>query len=434
MKPEKNNTFCAFPFFQLALKDWNHGAIYSAAPCCNSIRPENQDPLLLKNQLRTFTHEEIFHSPVMKELRNSMLEGKRHSACTTCWKMEDSGVESYRMHSKTDYTLTEERLKDPQLTCIDFSFGDNCNLRCRMCQPGLSNKLRIDFKQFNKLKVDTSGIEGFEFDEQKRDRIDWLKEKSENEVLYFPEQSWQWTNILNNIHKLTQLKAAGGETTLTKPFLEFIDKAIEINHAKNVKLMFHTNATKFTDNLLEKLSQFKALELNFSLDSYGKNYEYIRYPMTWTALDKSVKNFFEQTKHSNTKVRIQFTNVLSVLNAFNMHEIYNYWKEIKSLYPHASFDFWVDFIWPERKYINIKFLSKELKLELIDYYKQTFEGYDYPIKHIIQYLEKNLNFEITDQHRKDMLREITLFDQVRSQNYKDYLDPRICKFLETEIK
>lgn len=434
MKPEKTNTYCNFPFFQIALKKWNEGSIFSAAPCCNAIRPGHDDPLELNDKISELTHEEIFHSSVMKDLRQSMLDGKRHSACTTCWKMEDNGIQSYRMHSFADYEITDKHQEDPQLTCIDFSFGDNCNLRCRMCQPGLSNKLRIDYKHFKKINADTNDIEGFERNVQMEDRQHWLKDKSEHAVLYWPEQSWQWENILDNIHKLTQIKAAGGETTITKPFIEFIDKAIEVDHAKNVSLNFHTNATKFTDDLLEKLRQFKALELNFSIDSYGKNYEYIRYPMTWPALDKSIRNFFEKTKDSDIKVGIQFTNVLSSLNAFNIHEIYNYWKEIKSLYPHSNFSFWVDFIWPERKFTNVKFLSKEIKLELIDYYTKTFEDYEYPISHIIQYLQTHLDFKVTDQHRKDMLREIVLFDQARSQHYRDYIDPRICKFLETEIK
>jgi len=433
MKPEKNNTFCTYPFFQIALKDWNKGQIYSAAPCCNSIRPENIDPLNLEDQISTLTHEEIFNSDVMKELRQNMIKGKRHDACTTCWKMEDAGITSYRLHSKSEI-ITEEMLLDPKLTCIDFSFGENCNLRCRMCQPSLSNKLRIDYKNFYKLKLDTTGIQGFELNDEFDDRVKWLEEKSENEVLYWSEESWQFNNILDNITKIKKLKAAGGETTLTKPFLRFIDKAIEGDHAKNVTLMFHTNATKFTDDLLDKLIQFESLELNFSIDSYGKNYEYVRFPMTWNALDKSLKNFFERTKQSNVKVRIQFTNVLSVLNAFNIHEIYSYWQEIKNMYPHIIFDFWVDFIWPEKKYINVKFLTKELKIELINYYTQTFKNHTYPIKHIIEYLEKNLNFEINDQNRKDMLREILLFDKSRNQDYKDYLDHRICKFLETEIK
>jgi hypothetical protein len=433
MKPEKDNTFCYYPFFQLALKKWSSKGIETAAPCCNSIRPENDNPLNLNSKLHEMTHEEIFRSPVMNDLRQSMIKGERHPACTTCWKMEDKGIVSYRLHSGADYEITQSHIETPKLTCIDFSFGDNCNLRCRMCQPGLSNKLRIDYKHFFFNNLDTNDIQGFELISDDKDA--WIKKNSEHDVLYWPNDSWQWKTILYNIKNLTQLKAAGGETTITKPFIEFIDKAIEVDHAKNVSLNFHTNATKFNDDLLEKLVKFKALDLNFSIDSYGKNYEYIRYPMTWKALDKSIRNFFDKVKDNNINVSVQFTNVLSCLNAFNIHEIYNYWLDIKREYQdYVSLNFWVDFIWPQDKHISVKFLSKDLKLELIDYYKNLFGGHVYPIQHIIKFLENHVELPITDSHRKNMLREISLFDKSRNQSYKDYLDYRIINFLETEIK
>lgn len=433
MKPEKNNTFCYYPFFQLALKNWGPNGIESAAPCCNSIRPENDNPLELNFKLQSMTHEGIFHSPVMHRLRESMLKGEKHPACTTCWKMEDNGIVSYRFYSGADYEITQEHLLNPKLTCIDFSFGDNCNLRCRMCVPGLSNKLRIDYKYFAENDLDSNDIQGF--NRNVFEIKEWMEKDSEQNVLYWPNDSWQWKNILDNIQNITQIKAAGGETTITKPFTEFIDRAIEIDHAKNVTLNFHTNATKFNDTLLEKLVQFKSLELNFSIDSYGKNYEYIRYPMTWKALDKSIRNFFDKVKDSNTNVNVQFTNVLSCLNAFNIHEIYNYWIDIKREYQdYVSMNFWIDFIWPQDKHISVKFLSKDLKLELIEYYKNLFGGHVYPIQHIIKFLENHVEFPITDKHRKNMLREISLFDKSRNQHYKDYLDYRIINFLETEIK
>jgi hypothetical protein len=433
MKPEKNNTFCYYPFYQVALKTWDHRGFVNAAPCCNAIRPENTDPLNLNSKIENLTHEEVFNSPAMQELRESMLNGEKHSACATCWKMEDKGIVSYRTYSNIDYELTEDKLTDPELTCIDFNFGDNCNLRCRMCQPGLSNKLRLDYKFFRKNNLDTHGIQGYEPDVLLDYREQWKAENSEHEVLSWPDESTQWDNILNNIHKLTQIRAAGGETTITKPFVEFIDKAIEVDHAKNVTLNFHTNATKFTDEFLNKLFKFKCLDLNFSIDSYGKNYEYIRYPMPWKTVDKSIRKFFEKSKFSTTKITVQCTNVLSSINAFNIPEIYRYWNELKKEYPNVTFNFWVDFIWPESKFTNVKFLSREIKLELIDLYTKTFGETAYGISHIIDYLKNNLDFEVTDTHRADMLRELVVFDQARNQTYRDYIDARIINFLETKI-
>lgn len=440
MKPEKNNTFCYYPFYQLALKQWDPiTGINNAAPCCNAIRPENDDPLGILNKVKSLTAKEIFYSPVMNDIRTSMLNGEKHSACTTCWKIEERGSASYRLYSSSDEKFDREeeslnqQLSDPKLTCIDFGFGDNCNLRCRMCTPGLSNKLRKDYKYFSTNNLDSSGIDGFE-DKKELYKIKWKKEDSEHAVLSWPKKSFQWDNIIDNIHEIKKIRATGGETTISKPFIEFIDTAIEKGVAKDIYLDFHTNATKFTDELIDKLLQFKGMHLHFSIDSSGKNYEYIRYPMTWNALNKSIINFLEKTRGKSLEIRIQFTNVLSVLNAFDLGSLYDYFKNLSASYTNIQFDFWVDFIWPEKKYINVKFLSSELKQELIELYKTLFADDQNSISHIISFLEQHKNYPTTDLDRKNMLREIQIFDQSRNQHYKDYLNQKIIDFLETEIK
>ena len=150
MEPSKDNTFCWHPFKQLAIKEWNSGSIGNATPCCNMIRPESPDPMGVKTKLRTVkpTAKEIFHGEEMAGLRSAMLAGERHSACDVCWRMEDRGAGSYRLSEiKED---SPQLITDPQLQVIDFSFGENCNLRCRICMPGLSNKLRLDYRYFLK--------------------------------------------------------------------------------------------------------------------------------------------------------------------------------------------------------------------------------------------------------------------------------------------
>lgn len=443
MKPEKTNTFCYYPFYQIALKQWDKQGIVNAAPCCNAIRPWNVDPLKLNNKIQTVTAKDIFHGSEMSSIREDMLNNKRNPACQTCWKMEDEGSTSYRLYSKPDEALEttpdeepdfSSMIDNPELICIDFGFGDNCNLRCRMCQPGLSNKLRKDYKYFVENDSDTSGIVGFDY--VLHPVRDWREKNSEHSVLYWPDDSFQWKSITDNIQTLRKIRATGGETTISKPFIEFLDKAIEKDVAKQIALDFHTNATKFTDDLISKLLQFKAMYLHFSIDSYGKNYEYIRYPMTWKALDASVFNLLDKTSESTAAIKIQFTIVISALNAFNVAEIHNYYAALKKKYHWITFDFWIDFLWPEDKFINIKFLPRELKQELIDYLKETFEynRTNAEYSHIVSFLEANLDLEIVESHRQNMLREIVLFDNARNQKYRDYLDPRICKFLETPIK
>ena len=448
MKPSKHNTFCYYPFQQITLKNWAKGiGILSAAPCCNTVNANNLDPLGILKDYRqkklTPTAKQIFHSAQMQELRSSMIKGKRHSACEICWKMEDKNTQnpsSYRLYSSPvpDFSIT-----NPQMRSIDFGLGEQCNLRCRMCVPMLSNQLRKDHRYFSEHNLDVSGIQGFE--PMNPNSVN-LQKNSHTLVKYF-DHGEQWKDILLNINDLREIKATGGETTITEPFNQLIDFAIEKDSAKNIDLNFHSNCTKFTNRLVNKLKKFKSISVECSIDSTDKNYEYIRYPMSWNKLTASLENLV-----SNKEVpisQINFTVVMTSLNAFHMQSLWNYQFSLWEKYKHIRhYNFFIDLVKPENKFTNVKFLTPELKQQLIDLYsdiqssstQRTYDEYnnsycdlDPKLQVSIDYLKSCLDYQPSDQDRKNMLREITVFDQSRNQSYRDYLDFRIIKYLETPL-
>jgi hypothetical protein len=437
MEPSKDNTFCWHPFRQLALKEWTDTGISNATPCCNMIRPESPDPLGIKLKLETIkpTAKEIFHGEEMAELRSAMLSGERHSACDVCWRMEDRGANSYRLSEIKEHS--PQLITDPQLQVIDFSFGENCNLRCRICMPGLSNKLRLDYRYFLENDIDTTGIQDYDY---RNDHPFTQALNSDPGVEYavnnFDPDSHQWKDILDNIHELVQIKATGGETTLSKGFLEFIDTAIERDCAKNIILEFHSNCTKFTNKLMNKLNQFRELRINASIDSIYKNYDYMRYPMTWDKLSDSLHNYLDKNQLPGT---ISFNPVLTALNAYSILDLYHYELNLANKYRRQEllWVLWVDLLWTEDKYINIKFLPQHIKKDLIQLYTEINSKLDLEFNcntdNIIAFLNQHLELEITEQHRVNMLREITAFDKSRDQCYNDYLHPSIIEFLETPL-
>jgi hypothetical protein len=437
MDSNKDNTFCWHPFRQLALKEWTDSGISNATPCCNMIRPETSDPMGLKTKLRTSTPtaKEIFHGEEMNELRASMLAGERHRACNVCWRMEDRGASSYRLTEIKKHN--PQLITDPQLQVIDFSFGENCNLRCRICMPGLSNKLRIDYRYFLKNNIDTTGMQDYDY---RKDHHFTQALNSDPGAEYavnnFDSDSHQWQDILDNIHELVHIKATGGETTLSKGFLEFVDTAIERDCAKNIVLEFHSNCTKFTNRLMDKLNQFKNLYINASIDSIYKNYDYMRYPMTWDKLERSLHNYLNKNLRPGT---LSFNPVVTALNSHSIPALYQYQIQLSAQYNQSNlrWSLWVDLLWPEDKSINIKFLPRSIKQDLIQLYSKMKDDHTDNVKcnidNIIAFLEENLDLEITDQHRLNMLREIKAFDNSRNQCYTDFIHPDIITFLETPI-
>lgn len=403
MKPDKNNTLCNFPFAQIALKEWNKDlGIVTASPCCNSIRPSNNfDPLKFKNKLNGENVDEIFYSREMNELRESMLRGEKHSACDVCWNRENNeNPDSFRLRSGLGF---EVNFSEPKLQKIDVTFGEECNLRCRMCTPKLSNSLRKDYKFFHKNNLDVSGVEFFDFKDNR-----FLKDNSENEVYYW-KSNGQWQSILSKLNELKSFMASGGEPLLSKSFLEVLDKA-----PSNIHIDFHSNCTLFSKSIIEKLSRFDKVTLRASIDSVYENYEYIRYPMKWKILEKNINKI---RKLNNVKIDINC--VLSVLNCFDLHKLFEYFNDDK-------INIFVDLLVPENKFINVKFLSKELKEKLIVEYS-SYNSNRIKLNDAINFLKNDIDVQYNDS--KNMMREILLFDKSRNQNYEKYLSKHLINFL-----
>lgn len=429
MKPGVNNTFCFLPFHQIALKNWSNGQLESAAPCCNSIRPDNSDPLHIgQHALSQMSPDEIFNSTSMAKLRSDLLAGIKNPACNTCWRLESQGLSSYRLHSAPHASINLNlSIEEPQLCAIDMTFGEDCNLRCRMCTPGNSNKLRIDQNFFRINK--TQGAPSY---------IGWGDVYEDpNETFYFSINSKHYQDLIKNIHAIKILKSTGGETLRTQGFNLFIDTAIEQNAAKDIVLMYHTNATRFTDKMIDKLARFKQNIPTFSIDSVGKNYEYIRYPMPWDKLEMSVDNFLR-------KISIDTLSFNSTVTAYNFEYIielcewiYDKTKTVPNLFTNVHFDC----VWPAQRAIDIDWLPphilRSMQQKILDFSSKNrssaihfnFNSLSERISTILKNQSQASQLFLLDK-RKQLLAEIKAFDQARNQNFRQFLTSNMIQFLE----
>lgn len=459
MKPERDNTFCYFPFYQLALKKWNKDGIGNAAPCCNAIRPEHPDPLNINNNLLESdpTPEDIFYGSEMEDLRRALLKGEKHPACSTCWKIEGNGsADSYRMHSKPIYASAEQDnlIEDPKLQSIDLIVGEHCNLRCRMCGPGLSNSLRKDYKLFVDNNISTEFIPGFEWKQHQEEYSDKVEDNIDQKDIDDTEwnknyidkkghiKSWAWVNednqqwqsVIDNIHNIRHIKATGGETTITKSWVEFVDYAIETEASKKMILEFHTNATKFTDALVKKFSHFEKVHINLSIDSIEKNYEYLRYPMTWEGLTRSLNNLYLKSSNRGViNLSTSFNPVISILNVSLLPSIVEYWEQnIKYKYTNFDASFFADTVYPDHRGISIKYLSPEIKNRLLrDYTVLQANNKNIMIQSILSALGRWKDYEPSDEDLLRLYNEVNAFDVIRNQSYRDYCDIEIISYINS---
>lgn len=415
MKPSKDNTFCWYPFHRLAIKVWKDGEVSVPAPCCVSQNTQT-DPM----GWESWKHEvenapgnklkNIFNHKVFEKLRQDGILGIKNSACKTCWQREEKTGSSDRLKYSPNSKQYVKSIDDMQITSYDIQISNECNLRCRMCTPLLSDKLRKDYMMFKDRKAELpTGWEQY----NGTDDIDMANAS-------------EWRYLLDNLDTCKHIKFTGGEVFVSKRFKEFLDYAIENNNAEHIDLHIITNATKFTNEMLGKIKNFKSFSPVFSIDGIGKTYEYIRYPMPFDKLQKSITNFIR------SEVNCKDISHAFVLSVYNLHNVYDYINYYKDFYKDVDKDmhFSFDFVHPYEGPLACKWLPNNIIQSQLDKLN-TLD--DFSLNEIKKYLNNALKINDKDKTHiwNKMKTNIVNFDINRGQSYVDYLDPQMIEFLNS---
>ena len=75
MIPSKDNSYCYYPFKQLAISHWDNNVIRCVNPCCNMASPLDPDPLNTATDIHTDV-ETLFDLPQLQNIRTQMLNGE----------------------------------------------------------------------------------------------------------------------------------------------------------------------------------------------------------------------------------------------------------------------------------------------------------------------------------------------------------------------
>ena len=429
-KPELNNTICMYAFAELALKQWQ-GTIINATPCCNMLTPGNKDPMAIEPDLKNkeLSIDEIFNHENFQNLRTQMLNGEKPDACQACFKSEALYNTSYRL-SSAGYIDTIEQVDsdNSKIQILDLSTGDSCNLRCRMCHPGTSNQLRIDSKLFKK--------NGFDYNKNQPgwwDTNDFLEHGSENKAYFVPNiKSNQWEDLKTHLSTVKIIKASGGETLMSRSFIDFLDYAIEYDYAKNIELHIHTNGTKFNNPMFDRFRKFKKIVPDFSIDGTDKIFEYIRYPAKFKEVEQNLHNFF------SSDVPTGYFRVNFVLMSYNIHGIKDMIEWMLRFGKEANnyVKLNIDLVSPPGRNIDIKWLPPEMISKVISslekYENYTNSACNIKIEKALNYMRECVkNYSYNENVLKKFKEETVQFDLIRNQSYRDYCYPELVQLLDS---
>ena len=291
-----SKTLCHLPWMHLLVD--GRGQFFN---CCYGIGSENPSKDEDGKTIIAGEPESIarhWHSLLMKDIRQSMLDGKKHPSCYGCWRVEDTGSKSFREIANKDYPVSPELLKTivppVKFRYVDLRFGNLCNLACRMCDPYSSAKLSKEFIE----------MYGQEYLDQYKN-MNWFKSP------LFWEELYRYKDDFEKIHLV------GGEPLLVKECWKFLRTLSEDPCAKNIVLSYNTNLSHIPPEALEIWPKFKGVVLLVSMDGIGRVNEFIRYPLKWSDFEKNlweIENNFEKYNILNCQVQptIQAYNILRV--------------------------------------------------------------------------------------------------------------------------
>ena len=232
-----------------------------------------------------------FHNTEMKiQDRRDMLEGRwPEKNCLYCKSIEDAGGSSDRIRQlSVPYVMPPELENDRcavniSPTLLEVYFNNTCNLGCLYCSSSLSsviaseNHIHGDFKQ--------GGV--------------WLQNKSshfKDLVPYF----WEW--FTEKFSTISRLHVLGGEPLYQKEFEKLLDM-IDQYPNPDCELNIVTNLAISEERLKQFVGKFKSLlaqrklkriDITCSIDCWGPQQEYVRWPLDLVQWEKNLTYLLSQ--------------------------------------------------------------------------------------------------------------------------------------------
>ena len=399
------STYCSYPFNHLALREYRGDQLHRAWPCCNVGRV-GSDKINITD-VHQLDLQQIFEHPRLEQLRENLKNGIKDPICKVCWRMEDElKIKSYRQFSHS----YDQKIPVPKkLTSVNLRTSGLCNLRCRMCYTNDSHSLMIDHRYFEEHGL---------LPEVNQSIGTWgLPNAVNNSSVDNPQ--WDW--LMEHTGDINHIRAAGGEPFYDGKLIKLLRRYAERGHAAGTTLWFNTNATMFTDEMLDVIKPFNN-EHSFSIDGSGKIYEYVRYPQQFAELENSINRYIDRIQPS----QLQISMVVSSLNVLNISQFMEW---CVGLYHTVSVGF--QEIFPTDRGTSLFrlpiYILEESKQRLLAFGNRGyFKG---RIAHQVKMLDYAIAHNREDRMR--MLSEISVFDRSRGQYYRDFLDPLLVSWLDS---
>lgn len=428
MLPQINvpDHFCSIPWSGIEVNNLGYFRV-----CCISNNPATHSGLMkdeFGNWMHVLTHDirDILGSPLLREIRQTHLDGIQHENCNTCWtrdtvakgKVASQGrrvffsAKTLRSAVTSPFPSYEEVTANPDMwqggiQSLDLKLGNLCNLACLHCDPKNSNQLIDEYIAY-------SGATGITGDVAAPDNNKFIiKPNGRYEVEgtdWFESDKW-WDQFTAVAGQLKHVYVTGGEPMVVPFHARMLDYFIEHNLAKNIVMEYDSNLTAINTKLLEKWKSFRKIIIRASIDGIGPVYNLIRYPGNW---DRVSKNIID-----NKEIISDVTACLMPYNAYQLPEMESWVRSIGSRMA-------LRFVMTPA-HLNIVNFPRAVKEELIalySKYKNRPGQYPETLK-ALAYIERNID-TVNDEAIDNFIRRSNFQAEYRGNSWKEVC-PELAK-------
>ena len=192
---------------------------------------------------------------------------------------------------------------EPTLKFIDFKLGNVCNLKCRICGSWSSSKWAQE-------EIDYETAMGKDNPVARKQ----LKEGG------WPKRNPQFfEDLKEDLAHVEYFEFTGGEPFMIKDHFKILMHCVEKGYAKNIDIHYNTNGTQLPpQEIFDLWSCFKHVEIAFSIDDVGEQFEYQRHPANWREVNQNLIKFKEM---KTPNMEFQICSTVSIFNVFNWAKI-----------------------------------------------------------------------------------------------------------------
>jgi organic radical activating enzyme len=288
----ESRSFCSLMWRHLCLKSDSR-----ISPCC---RFEDHTDLPQVNE-KFDDLDQIVNAPQFIKNRQISLNGESIKGCQKCYRHEAAGIFSLRNVANLKFPPKKDmnsRAKLSEIESLELFVGSLCNLKCLYCGPSLSSTWQAEAK-----------------------KLGWKHSSP-------AQAATDYQRLLVQLPNLREIKFLGGEPLLSKKHRQVLE-IISPDLAKNIELIYYTNATVEADKFLrEKWKSFKKVTLWMSIDGYQEVNSYIRFPSQWSVVEQNAKSFFSYSEsHHDFSLNIHCT--VSAYNLFSLKQLSDWFDALK---------------------------------------------------------------------------------------------------------